>query len=69
MTRETEQEMDGFNADVVSGRLERFHADEIFFATLQKVTPHQPKPRISRTKGRASKRTTFVRDIVKEVAG
>jgi len=40
-----------------------------FFATLQKVTPHQPKERISRTKGRASKRTAFVREIVKEVAG
>ena len=27
------------------------------------------KPRVSRSKGRLSKRTTFVRDIVKEVAG
>ncbi|KAK0363085.1 ribosomal protein L36 [Friedmanniomyces endolithicus] len=34
-----------------------------------KVTPRQPKPRISRTKGHLSKRTAFVRDIVKEVAG
>ncbi|RMZ80668.1 hypothetical protein DV738_g2673, partial [Chaetothyriales sp. CBS 135597] len=34
-----------------------------------KVTPITPKPRISRTKGHLSKRTAFVRDIVKEVAG
>ena len=27
------------------------------------------KPRVSRTKGHLSKRTAFVRDIVKEVAG
>jgi len=36
---------------------------------LQKVTPRQPAPRVSRTKGHLSKRTAFVRDIVKEVAG
>ena len=36
---------------------------------LQKVTPYQPKPRISRMKGHLSKRTAFVRDVVKEVAG
>ncbi|KAJ4553523.1 ribosomal protein L36 [Exophiala dermatitidis] len=34
-----------------------------------KVTPIAPKPRISRTKGHLSKRTAFVREIVKEVAG
>ncbi|KAF4555335.1 60S ribosomal protein L36 [Elsinoe fawcettii] len=34
-----------------------------------KVTPRQVKPRVSRTKGHLSKRTAFVRDIVKEVAG
>ncbi|KAK6354276.1 60S ribosomal protein L36 [Orbilia blumenaviensis] len=34
-----------------------------------KVTPHESKARISRTKGKASKRTLFVRDIVREVAG
>ncbi|TKA72791.1 60S ribosomal protein L36 [Friedmanniomyces simplex] len=34
-----------------------------------KVTPRQPKPRVSRMKGHLSKRTSFVRDIVKEVAG
>ncbi|KAK0363161.1 ribosomal protein L36 [Friedmanniomyces endolithicus] len=34
-----------------------------------KVTTRQPKPRISRMKGHLSKRTAFVRDIVKEVAG
>ncbi|KAK5076802.1 ribosomal protein L36 [Lithohypha guttulata] len=34
-----------------------------------KVTPLAPRPRISRTKGHLSKRTAFVRDIVKEVAG
>jgi len=37
--------------------------------SLQKVTPHQPKQRISRGRGRLSKRTSFVREIVKEVAG
>lgn len=36
---------------------------------LQKVTPRDAKPRISRTKGHLSKRTAFVREIVKEVAG
>lgn len=35
----------------------------------QKVTPRQPKPRVSRTKGHLSKKTAFVRDIVKEVSG
>jgi large subunit ribosomal protein L36e len=34
-----------------------------------KVTPLTTKPRISRTKGHLSKRTAFVREIVKEVAG
>ncbi|KAK6436721.1 ribosomal protein L36 [Oleoguttula sp. CCFEE 5521] len=34
-----------------------------------KVTPHQPKPKVSRTKGHLSKRTAFVREVVKEVAG
>ncbi|KAE9977161.1 hypothetical protein Vi05172_g10464 [Venturia inaequalis] len=34
-----------------------------------KVTPHQPATKISRSKGRATKRTTFVRDIVREVSG
>ncbi|KAF3937622.1 hypothetical protein ABW19_dt0205762 [Dactylella cylindrospora] len=34
-----------------------------------KVTPRDPKSRISRTKGKSSKRTLFVREIVKEVAG
>ncbi|KAL6250596.1 ribosomal protein L36 [Rhinocladiella similis] len=33
------------------------------------VTPITPKPRVSRRKGALSKRTAFVRDIVKEVAG
>ncbi|EME39696.1 hypothetical protein DOTSEDRAFT_75371 [Dothistroma septosporum NZE10] len=33
------------------------------------VTPRQPKPRISRMKGHLSKRTAFVRDVVKEVSG
>ena len=36
---------------------------------FQKVTPLQPPSRISKTKGRLSKRTEFVREIVKEVAG
>lgn len=39
-----------------------------YFA-IQKVTPRQPKPRVSRMKGHLSKRTSFVRDVVKEVAG
>ncbi|KAK1769752.1 60S ribosomal protein L36 [Phialemonium atrogriseum] len=34
-----------------------------------KTTPRVSKPRISRSKGRLSKRTAFVREIVKEVAG
>ncbi|KAK6334046.1 60S ribosomal protein L36 [Orbilia brochopaga] len=34
-----------------------------------KVTRRDPKARISRTKGKSSKRTLFVREIVKEVAG
>lgn len=34
-----------------------------------KTTPRVVKPRVSRTKGHLSKRTAFVRDVVKEVAG
>ncbi|PGH15873.1 60S ribosomal protein L36 [Polytolypa hystricis UAMH7299] len=34
-----------------------------------KTTANESKPRISRTKGHLSRRTAFVRDIVKEVAG
>ncbi|KAL2215611.1 60S ribosomal protein L36 [Thermoascus aurantiacus ATCC 26904] len=35
-----------------------------------KTTPFQtPKSRISRTKGHLSRRTAFVREIIKEVAG
>ncbi|KAI5298733.1 hypothetical protein KEM55_002999, partial [Ascosphaera atra] len=34
-----------------------------------KTTPHASKPRISRTKGHLSRRTAFVREVVKEVAG
>ncbi|KAK7512297.1 ribosomal protein L36e [Phyllosticta citriasiana] len=34
-----------------------------------KVTPRQPATKISRTKGHLSKRTAFVREIVKEVSG
>ena len=33
------------------------------------TTPHTAKPRISRRKGVLSKKTAFVREIVKEVAG
>ena len=36
---------------------------------IQKTTPREFKPRISRTKGHLSKRTAFVREIVKEVSG
>lgn len=39
------------------------------FPAPQKVTPRQSKPRVSRMKGHLSKRTAFVRDVVKEVAG
>ena len=46
---------------------ERNHANQ--FRQLQQVTPITPKPRISRRKGLLSKRTAFVREIVKEVAG
>ncbi|KAI9720904.1 MAG: 60S ribosomal protein L36 [Chrysothrix sp. TS-e1954] len=35
----------------------------------QKITPIKPPTRISKSKGRVSKRTQFVRDIVKEVSG
>ncbi|MCJ1449649.1 MAG: 60S ribosomal protein L36 [Stictis urceolatum] len=34
-----------------------------------KISPRDAKPRISRSKGHLSKRTAFVRDVVKEVAG
>ncbi|ODQ66163.1 ribosomal protein L36e [Nadsonia fulvescens var. elongata DSM 6958] len=34
-----------------------------------KVTPRTPAARISRRKGAQSKRSTFVRDLVREVAG
>ncbi|KAF2280859.1 ribosomal protein L36e [Westerdykella ornata] len=34
-----------------------------------KVTPRQPAPKISRRKGFLSKRTAFVREITREVAG
>lgn len=36
---------------------------------MQKVTPRQVKPRVSRMRGHLSKRTQFVREVVKEVAG
>ena len=34
-----------------------------------KTTPRVAKPRVSSLKGKISKRTAFVRDIVKEVSG
>ncbi|TDZ24075.1 60S ribosomal protein L36 [Colletotrichum sidae] len=34
-----------------------------------KTTSRVVKPRVGRTKGHLSKRTSFVRDVVKEVAG
>ncbi|CRK19900.1 60S ribosomal protein L36 like [Verticillium longisporum] len=34
-----------------------------------KTTPRVAKPRISSQKGRISKRTTFVREVVREVSG
>ena len=39
------------------------------FPRLQKTTPRVVKPRVSKTKGHLSKRTAFVREVVKEVAG
>jgi large subunit ribosomal protein L36e len=39
------------------------------FPRLQKTTARVSKPRVSRTKGHLSKRTSFVRELVKEVAG
>ena len=36
---------------------------------LQKTEARVVKPRVSRTKGHLSKRTQFVREIVKEVSG
>lgn len=39
------------------------------FPRVQKTTARVSKPRVSRTKGHLSKRTAFVRDLVKEVAG
>lgn len=39
------------------------------FPRPQKTTARVNKPRVSRTKGHLSKRTAFVRDLVKEVAG
>jgi len=41
----------------------------VSFPQIQKTTARVSKPRVSRTKGHLSKRTAFVRDIVKEVAG
>ena len=41
----------------------------MLFPPLQKTTARVTKPRVSRTKGHLSKRTAFVRDLVKEVAG
>lgn len=35
----------------------------------QQVTVRQPKPRVSRMKGHLSKRTQFVREVVREVSG
>ncbi|OCL05908.1 ribosomal protein L36e [Glonium stellatum] len=34
-----------------------------------KVTPHQPETKISRRKGHLSRRTAFVREVVREVSG
>ncbi|OCK96740.1 60S ribosomal protein eL36 [Cenococcum geophilum 1.58] len=34
-----------------------------------KVTPYQPKTKISRRKGHLSRRTAFVREVVREVSG
>ncbi|ODA81997.1 hypothetical protein RJ55_00502 [Drechmeria coniospora] len=40
-----------------------------FLPNVQKTTARVAKPRVSRTKGHLSKRTAFVREVVKEVAG
>lgn len=39
------------------------------FPLVQKTTARVSKPRVSQTKGHLSKRTGFVREVVKEVAG
>ena len=54
-----------FNNGVVPGRL---GACELIDLPEQKTTPRESS-RISRTKGHLSKRTAFVREIVKEVSG
>jgi large subunit ribosomal protein L36e len=43
------------------------HTNSLLF--IQKTTLIERKPRVSRTKGHLAKRTQFVREIVKEVAG
>lgn len=58
--------IDAENATVFKGQL---RTDWILFLSVQKTTPRVVKPRVSRTKGHLSKRTAFVRDIIKEVAG
>jgi large subunit ribosomal protein L36e len=52
-----------------SKRISPFKVLLLTICSLQKTTPIERKPRISRTKGHLSKRTAFVREIVKEVAG
>jgi hypothetical protein len=61
---------------ILSGIYRSISADDglladlcLLFPRLQKTTARVSKPRVSRTKGHLSKRTAFVRDLVKEVAG
>lgn len=54
-----------FDNRAVAGRL---GASELIDLPEQKTTPRESS-RISRTKGHLSKRTAFVREIVKEVSG
>lgn len=57
-----------------SGPTEHFavdghRADLRTFESQKKTTARVTKPRVSTTKGHLSKRTAFVRELVKEVAG
>ena len=58
----------GIPYDIATLWLLRFGACELIDLIEQKTTPREFS-RVSRTKGHLSKRTAFVREIVKEVSG